>query len=93
MSSLDSNVTVFLKDESIVMPADSGKALMNYLTSENGSSHVMITDVNGIQTVVNKFDIRKVSVNKQNNRYKTAKELGMPDLLTEPAIRVYEHRA
>jgi len=75
-----STVQVLLKDEIITMPSDKGDALMQYLTGENSSSHILITDINGLQTVVNKFDIKKVTPAIGVVKYKTSKEMGMPDL-------------
>ena len=75
-----SSVQVHLKDQTITMPADKGAALMQFLTSENNSSHVMITDTQGTQTVVNKFDIKKVAPVTGVTNYKTVAEMGMPEL-------------
>lgn len=77
-------VTVTTRDETIKMPADSGLRLMKYLTSDNPSSHVMITTVNGEQVVVNKNDIRKVSPTKsQVTSYKTPDQLGLTADVTD----------
>lgn len=72
-------VVVQLRDETITMPADKGSMLMQYLTGDNISSHVMITDVTGVQIVVNKSDIRKVSPIKSQVNLKSPQELGMND--------------
>lgn len=65
MLSLDSKhyekVLVVFKDETVVLPPDSGVRLMQYLTSDNVSSHVMLTDTSGVQIVVNKHDIKKIT--------------------------------
>lgn len=65
LGSNDRTVKVTLRDEVIEMPEDTGLRLMTYLTSENSSSHVMITDIHGVQVVLNKNDIRKVSPHDQ----------------------------
>lgn len=81
MQQLGSNnyetVNVHLKDETIVMPADNGYQLMQYLTRENTGSHVMITDTSGVQVVLNKNDIRKISPVIKSKSMKTPAELGM----------------
>lgn len=65
MEQLDSSnyekIKVTVRDEVIIMPVATGLKLMDYLTRDNTGSHVMITDLDGNQTVVNKHDIRKVS--------------------------------
>lgn len=61
LGSNGNTVKVTLRDEVIEMPEESGLRLMTYLTSDNTSSHVMITSINGDKTVINKNDIRKVS--------------------------------
>lgn len=55
---------------------------MDYLASENAASHVQLTSKSGDVILVNKFEIVKVSpVNKSGGvNYKTATELGMPEL-------------
>lgn len=73
-------VTVKLKDENIVMAHSNGSRLMEYLTGENSSSHVMITKLNGDTVVVNKHDIKKIEVTSSKLTYKTPAQLGMPDL-------------
>ena len=65
LGSNDRTVKVTLRDEVIEMPEDTGLRLMAYLTSDNTSSHVMITDIHGEQVVLNKNDIRKVSPHDQ----------------------------
>lgn len=71
-------VKVILRDDNIIMPAETGTKLMEYLTSNNTSSHVMITDVTGNQIVVNKSDIRRVTpMLVKTSNYKTAEELGL----------------
>ena len=82
MQQLDSKeyiyVSVTLRDETLIMPTANGLRLMEYLTGDNVSSHVMITTKDGQQVVVNKSDIRKVSpVSNKTSSYKTASELGM----------------
>lgn len=82
MQQLDSKeyiyVNVTLRDETLIMPTANGLRLMEYLTGDNVSSHVMITTKDGQQVVVNKSDIRKVSpVSTKTSSYKTASELGM----------------
>lgn len=57
------------------MPADTGEKLMQYLTSDNSSSHVMITDTKGNKQVVNKFDIKKIQPQLTRDNYKTFNEL------------------
>ena len=74
-------VQVITKDETIIMPGDKGSALMHYLTQETAGSHIMVTDIKGNQIVINKFDIKKVApVIGASSKYKTATELGMPEL-------------
>lgn len=75
-----STVHVILRDETITMPADNGVKLMEYLTAENNASHVMITNTDGVQQVINKYEIKKVAPVVASTRYKTAAELGLPDL-------------
>ena len=70
-------VNVQLRDKTIIMPADKGYMLMEYLTSDNTSSHVMITDITGVQTVVNKNDIREVSPVIKSKTMQTPTELGL----------------
>lgn len=71
------NVVVHLRDETITMPASNGTKLMEYLTGDNASSHVMITDTSGMQLVVNKNDIRKISPVKKLTHMKSPADLGM----------------
>ena len=74
----ENHITVTLRDESIKMPFSNGVKLMEYLTSDNTSSHVMLTTIGNEQIVVNKNDIRKVSpVQKRVSHYKTPEELGL----------------
>lgn len=74
----ENHITVTLRDESIKMPFSNGIKLMGYLTSDNTSSHVMLTTIDNEQIVVNKNDIRKVSpVQKRVSHYKTPEELGL----------------
>lgn len=73
------NVIVQLRDETITMPATNGTKLMEYLTSDNASSHVMITDTQGTQFVVNKNDIRRISPVKKPSYMKSPQELGMEE--------------
>lgn len=80
MQLLDSNnyqsVTVEFRDETVTMPVDTGLKLMEYLTSDNAASHVMLTDTEGVQVVVNKHDIRRVSpVPARNNTDLTKLEI------------------
>lgn len=81
MLQLDSNkytgVNVHLRDETITMPVENGLKLMSYLTGDNTSSHVMVTDKQGIQTVLNKNDIRKVAPIVKREE---VNKLNMPDL-------------
>ena len=74
-----SSVQVILRDETIIMPAGKGELLMEYLTGDNQSSHVMLTDTKGNKSVVNKNDIRKVTpvLNTVKNHFKSPEELGM----------------
>ena len=74
-------VKVTLRDEVIEMPEESGLRLMNYLVSDNTSSHVMITDVNGDQTVINKNDIRKVSRNEFGDEQIDVKKLNLQGVI------------
>lgn len=76
-------VRVTLKDGTINMPARKGDELMQFLTSDNNISHIMITDVNGKQSVVNKYEIKSVAPLTAESRYKTPQELGMPELSVE----------
>lgn len=81
MHQLNSNnyetILVITRDETITMPADKGTKLMQYLTSDNPSSHVMVTDIQGVQVVLNKNDIRKITPKTKSPQLKSAEELGM----------------
>ncbi len=69
LGSSDKSIEVILRGdlENILMPEENGKALMDYLTSGDVGSHVMITDLNGEKLVVNKNDIRIIKENKNIN--------------------------
>lgn len=73
------SVSVVLKDETITMPAGNGSKLMEFLTTDNNSSHVMITDIGGNKVVVNKFDIKKVTPLATPPQYKTFDQLAISD--------------
>lgn len=61
LASKNQNIEVVLRDSVIIMPRDKGENLMDYLTGEEVSSHVMITDIDGNKIVVNRHDIRRIS--------------------------------
>ena len=90
------NAQIKLRDGSyIIIKKEKGLALMDYLIKSDIGSHVMITDVNGMQVVLNKNIIDKVSM-MNHSRYhsKTPIELGMPNLVeysSETVENVREH--
>lgn len=84
MQRLGSNgntVKVTLRDEVIEMPEESGLRLMAYLTSDNTSSHVMITSIHGDKTVINKNDIRKVSLHEFGDEQIDVKKLNLQGVI------------
>lgn len=81
LGSNDRTVKVTLRDEVIEMPEDTGLRLMAYLTSDNASSHVMITDIHGEQVVLNKNDIRKVSRNEFGDEQIDIKKLNLQGVI------------
>lgn len=77
------NAQIKLRDGSyIIIKKEKGLALMDYLIKSDIGSHVMITDINGKQVVLNKNIIDKVSMmNHSRSHHKTPSELGMPNLI------------
>lgn len=54
-------------DTPIAMPGATGMKLMEFLTTDTaGTSHVMLTDTEGLQTVVNRREILRVEPREKN---------------------------